>query len=257
MDTPDPALLDTIATKWFSAMANARGGASRVSVLFSGGLDSSLVAFSLREEAELQLVTVGAPGSTDLRAAEEGARLLGLPLVSRTVDRNDVDKILREDRTVLEHTTPVSRAVLVSTALALDCSNGAHIVCGQGADELFLGYAHFEHLTAQETTERRRSDLRQLLEEDWPRSVLLAHRRNKALASPYLDPKFLDFVKALPVERLMRGTERKPILRDLADKLGLPATLAHRPKKAFQYGSGIGRLLRSAHDTDPHSASVS
>ncbi|MCI4353510.1 MAG: asparagine synthase C-terminal domain-containing protein [Thermoplasmata archaeon] len=243
-----PSILEAIADRWRTAVDHSSAGERRISVLFSGGLDSSLVAFALRNLADLELVTVGVEGSADLAAAEEGARLLDSAWTSRIIDRNDVERILQEDRTELERTAPVSRAVLVSTALALEATGCGHVVCGQGADELFLGYAHFERLTPLEASERRRTDLEHLMQDDWPRSIRLADRRSKTLTSPFLDPDFFDFVRALPVDELAAGPERKATLRKLAENLGLPAKLVHRPKKAFQYGSGVDRLLRSLRD---------
>ena len=243
-ETPTP-LVHTIALSWRLAVQGARAGASRLSLLYSGGLDSSLVAFELRGMAEVELVTIGVAGSSDLIAAEEGARLLDMPWVGRTIDGGDVERVLRRDQVTLDQTSPVSRAVLVSTALALDAASCAHVLCGQGADELFLGYAHFEKLSPFAATERRRTDLEHLLGEDWPRSIQLAEGRGKTLSSPYLEPEFLNLVRALPVAQLREGEGRKPLLRDVAESLGLPERLVHRPKKAFQYGSGVDRLLRS------------
>ncbi len=239
-------LPEGMAAAWGRAINRTTGGDRPVSVLYSGGLDSSLVAWGVRDLAGVELVTVGVRDSPDLRAAREGARLLGLPWVGRTIDLLDIERILRAEEPALATVSPVSRAVLVGTALALDSANNEDVLCGQGADELFLGYAHFDHLSARDTIAQRKGDLDRLLLQDWPRSRAIATRRGRRLGSPFLDPPFLKLASGLSIDRLRSGPGRKPLLRELATALGLPPVLANRPKKAFQYGSGIARALRSS-----------
>jgi asparagine synthase (glutamine-hydrolysing) len=239
------AVVEGIASQWTAAVARTVGSKSHLSILFSGGLDSSLVAFGVQRMAEVELVTVGVEGSPDLVAAERGARVLGLPWVGKVVDRLDVDRVCRSEAQVLSPTEPSSRPVLIGLALALEGASNSRVLCGQGADELFLGYAHFEHLSAAETEKKRRADLDRLLLRDWPVSVLLAERRNRELGSPFLDPEFRNLIERVSFDQLRTGEGRKPLLRAVAARLGLPSELAVRPKKAFQYGSGIASLLRS------------
>jgi asparagine synthase (glutamine-hydrolysing) len=230
---------------WRDAFAKTVGAAGRLDVLYSGGLDSSLVAFEARESADVQLLTVGTVGSSDLLAAETGAKLLGMEWTCRTVDESDVERATVQYGEALAGSRPESLAVLVGLALALEAANCRPVLCGQGADELFLGYAHFEGLSAGAARRKRDQDLDRLLLDDWPRSIAIGRRQAKMLASPFLEPEFLAAVRRLSIEQLRAGPGRKPLLRELARARGLPAELVERPKKAFQYGSGIGRLLKS------------
>ena len=242
---PSSPYVVEVAARWRDAMIRAVGRSRRISVLYSGGLDSSLVAFGARALAEVELVTVGVRGSSDLLAAEHGARVLGLPWVHRTVDQADVEQILAAERGALQRARPGSRAVLVGIAFALQTASQSLVLCGQGADELFLGYAHFEGLSSADSEAKRQEDLDRLLQEDWPLSISLGVHVHRKLGSPFLDSDFMGYVRALPIGQLRAGGGRKPLLRQVATTLGVPPELAQRPKKAFQYGSGIERLLRS------------
>ncbi|MGA7860911.1 MAG: asparagine synthase-related protein [Thermoplasmata archaeon] len=244
MQQPSSRVAAEVASRWRDAMLRTVGSSRRISVLYSGGLDSSLVAVGARELAEVELVTVGVRGSHDLLAAEQGARVLGLTWVRRTVYRADIEQVLAAERRALSGVSPVSRAVLVGMALAMQTASQARVLCGQGADELFLGYAHFEGLSSVDLEMKRQADLDRLLQEDWPLSISLGDHVHRKLASPFLEPDFLSYARELSVDQLRAGRGRKPLLRQVAMALGVPPELAERPKKAFQYGSGIERLLR-------------
>jgi asparagine synthase (glutamine-hydrolysing) len=234
-----------VVTRWREALAHTVESSPRVSILFSGGLDSSLVANGARELTDVELVTVGTHGSPDLVSGEQAARVLELPWVHRTVSRADVERVFRSDADTLSKASRASRPVLIGTALALETSSHTRVLCGQGADELFLGYAHFSGLSGFDTERKREADLDRLVNLDWPLSCTLAERRQKDLRSPFLEPGFLNFARNLSVDRLQPEAGRKAVLRQAALALGLPESLAARPKKAFQYGSGIDRLVRT------------
>lgn len=234
-----------IARLWRDAVRRSVGSSGHVSVLFSGGLDSSLVARTARELAGLELVTVGVSGSHDLTAAEDGARELSLPWRPRTIGPPDVDRMWEAHRVEVEGVRPASRAVLIGLALAVETTNTVTVLCGQGADELFLGYAHFSGRAPGEVESRRAADLDKLRREDWPAIQSISGRLGKRIESPFLDHRLMSYVLQLPIGTLQAGGERKRLLRRVALDLGVPERLAARDKKAFQYGSGIERLVRA------------
>jgi asparagine synthase (glutamine-hydrolysing) len=51
---------------------------------------------------------------------------------------------------------------------------------------------------------------------------------------PMLDHEFVEWVTSLPVEWKFKGGTRKPILKKLAERLGIPPALVHRRKQGFQ-----------------------
>jgi asparagine synthase (glutamine-hydrolysing) len=237
-----------LADRWHGAVLRTVGNVPHLSVLFSGGVDSSLVAWSAAQLSEVELVTVGVPGSQDLLSAEAGARLLGLPWRHREVTPADLDRLLPEEDKLLGDASPGSRPVLLGLAFALETARRELVLCGQGADELFLGYRHFDGVSPAVVESRRRRDLDRLLREDWPLTSSIAERRGKRVASPFLDSEFLDYASSIPIELLSAGPNPKELLRQLARALGVPRELTERAKKAFQYGSGIERLLRAHGD---------
>ena len=218
--------------------------AGRVSLLFSGGLDSSLLAFRLRQRVPMELVTIGTTGSRDIQTARESAELLGLGWAPRIVRRDEIHSVRSRLAGTLAGMTPVAAAVAVSVSLAVEAASEARVLCGQGADELFLGYAHFEGLAEKATEARRALDWARLVGEEWPRAERHARSIGKELRSPYLDAAFRELVFGIPISRLLGFEGRKGLLRELARRWGVPEVIAARAKRAFQYGSGVSQHLR-------------
>jgi asparagine synthase (glutamine-hydrolysing) len=213
-------------------------------ILFSGGVDSALLAWELRARPRVILWTLGAEGSPDREAAEPAARKLGLPWNEIPIDPNVVATAERKFGAELKGSSPPIRSVLISLALAVDRAESPRLVCGQGADELFLGYAHFRGLDAKEASRRMEADLRQLRESDWPRTREIARRAGKELIAPYLGDEFEAAARQVPIELRLPGSAPKRFFREWAVHRGLPEELATRAKKAIQFGSGVDRIIR-------------
>lgn len=229
----------------------------QVSLLFSGGLDSALLALLLRRHVragalELELVTVGTAGALDLAQAERAASLLELPWAPHTVTPDEVRAAAKEVQTRAVHPreevsrlTGLSVEVQTGLFLAMQRASRTTVLCGQGADELFLGYAHFRPLPEARLQARYVEDLDRLQKDDLPLSTRLAASLGLELRAPYLDPAWKAVVDPIPLERRRARGVPKELLREVARSLGLPTSLADAPKKALQYGSGVHAALSS------------
>jgi asparagine synthase (glutamine-hydrolysing) len=248
-------IVGSLAAELRAALDRTLGRSPKVSLLFSGGLDSALLAHMLKDRAvggslDLELVTIGTAGASDLSAAERAAGLLGIPWKPNLVADADVRTALGEVR---ERGRPrdgplppeSGLALEVQTGLLLGLQRASHptVLCGQGADELFLGYAHFRPLAGARLEARYQQDLGRLLTDDLPWTLRMARSLGVELGTPYLDPGWRTRVEAIPLERRRVGGLPKALLREIAQKLGLPASLAAAPKKALQYGSGVHSVL--------------
>jgi asparagine synthase (glutamine-hydrolysing) len=137
------------------------------------------------------------------------------------------------------------RSLRLAIAIAIERAPDPTLLCGQGADELFLGYAHFRGLDPGAAEQRAAEDLQRLVNEDWPATQALAVRLGRRIEAPFLHPSFLDAANAIPLERRMPTESTKAFWRRWVVRRGLPEELAARPKKAIQYGSGVDRWLRT------------
>jgi len=226
------------------SLAPIRVASYPVGVLFSGGVDSSLLAWELRLRPSTVLLTMGRKGSADLTAGKAGAERIGLPWEGREVGETEVRAVALRFETELDGVPHLTRSVLVSLALAMEGATPSVLLCGQGADELFLGYAHYRGLGPLEAERRSREDLSRLHERDWPRTLEIARKVGKQLVAPYLSDRFESAALRIPINVRLPGDHPKRFFREWALERGVPPELVERPKKAVQYGSGVDPLVR-------------
>ncbi len=222
-----------------------------VGVAFSGGIDSSTMAFLSKKYANsVTLYTVGIEGSQDVEYAKEISKYLDLKWVHIKVDEKSVEEGLRDLAGLfgwIGERTPIIFSFQMPLFFVLKNSSEKNIVTGQGSDELFLGYHKFQ--------EKEIPNFDEIMNGLWKeirREKMIADYFDKELFFPFLDKKILDLAKEIPIEEKL-GNMEKQILRNAAKFLGLPDIVIKRRKKSAQYGSGIMKLIRKVakkHGTD-------
>lgn len=212
-------------------------------VLFSGGLDSSIIARLLSRYSDPKLYTVGIEGSYDLRTGQEAAAFLGLPWEGIIVDARDLLEAVKELVRTIPTTNPVTLSFELPLHLVASRVREVELFTGQGADELFAGYARYLNMDAEERKRHMDSDLMRLLDKGISYEREIAKRHGKRVHHPYLDEKVVEAVRELSADSLIQGSMRKTVLREVAALLDL-GDIITRPKKAAQYGSGIMKTLK-------------
>jgi len=213
-------------------------------VLFSGGVDSALLAWELRAVEGASLLTVGVAGSDDLEQASRVAPRFGLPWAGHVLEDAELTVVERTARPELVGVPGPRRGIFVALAAGFASAPPGPILCGQGIDELFFGYAHYRGLPIEAAHARSSADLERLIQDDWPRTGRIAALWGREMAAPYLDPAFVEAAEQVPVADRLPGTLGKEFFRRWATHRGLAEDLTQRPKRALQYGSGIDRWLR-------------
>lgn len=216
-------------------------------VLFSGGLDSSIIARMCSRRMNVTLYSVGTAGSHDLRASVVSASQLGLRLVSVVADEDEVldaANAVRKLLTERDGAEPsyIDVSIYAPVYFLMGFVKEEHVFSGQGADELFGGYRRYLRMEAGERAARMRQDASALISRGTLRDIWIAEEFGKKLHLPYLSPGIVAFAAALPEDSKIAGGVRKVVLRECATLLSVAAATSE--KKAMQYGSGFEKVIR-------------
>lgn len=218
---------------------------NRLALLFSGGLDSSVLAAVAAEFGNPTLYTVGVEGSHDLSVAEDTAASLDMPWVGLVMDETEIMSSIVLVSRLISTSNPISISFEIPLLRVSENAGEGLLMSGQGADELFGGYARYLKMSVSELKEGMNRDLRSLLEDGARNERHIAEYYDKRICHPFLHPRVIDAACAIPVDEHVRNGVRKAVLRDVALYLNL-GEIAAREKKAAQYGSGIMKAMKAA-----------
>jgi asparagine synthase (glutamine-hydrolysing) len=255
-------VLEEAVAKWMVADVE-------VGSFLSGGLDSSIVAAIAQKvlkqagKGPLKTFSVGTPGSPDLLAARAVADHIGSNHLEYAFSAQDLADNLSHVIYHLESADVdlVRSAIPTLFAARLAREHVKAVLTGEGADELFAGYAyHHEYV-----------DDPRALADELTRSLGTMHNINLQRVdrvtmaeslearTPFLDRELIDFAQSIPATLKLRRTDpdavestgattEKWILRKATADL-LPPDLIWRKKAQFDEGSGtvdaLGDALRT------------
>jgi asparagine synthase (glutamine-hydrolysing) len=238
------------------AITQQLGSSQNRGLLFSGGLDSSilLVLHSQLNTTPLSLIVSGTASSKDIQAASRAANALTHQLEIQNFTLNDVENSLPTIISAINSTDvlQVSLAIpLHFAAMRAQKLGVTTLISGQGADELFGGYARYERLVQNDELQlvsaEMQADLITLERVTLPCQQSMAKLHDIHFVAPFLAPDIVTYSQSIPLHYKIADTGsgiiRKRILRTLAKNLGLPEFIAKAPKRALQYGSGASRIL--------------
>ncbi len=217
-----------------------------VAALFSGGVDSSIIAKLVSENINSVCFAVGLDKSPVLKRASKAAEMLGLRLVSVIVEKETIQDYLEKARSVTEEENFVKLSIAIPELIGFEAVSKAgfrHAFMGQGADELFFGYDYFR----KDSSEERRKKALQDLEEQLSMEKNLAESAGVKLRYPFLEEGFVKEALGCSGKDNLKGADdllRKHILRNLALEIGIPKEIALERKKAMQYDSETAKELK-------------
>lgn len=217
---------------------------SSQAVMFSGGLDSGVLAAISKKYFTPILYTVGVEDSHDLSAGEQGAQEVGLPWIGITL----TDELIIEEcckALKLADLSPLELSFELPLQIVASRIEEQNILSGQGADELFGGYSRYSEMSADEAESSLKKDYDGLFTNTVIKENLIASAYQKTLWRPFLDAQVAETALSIPIsEKISNGVNKIP-LRNLAAELSL-SVISARGKKAAQYGSGIMKSLKSS-----------
>ncbi|MBW2648892.1 MAG: hypothetical protein JRC53_03605 [Deltaproteobacteria bacterium] len=210
-------------------------------ILFSGGLDSALVAaYSGKSKA----ISVGLESyGEDQYYAGEVARSINLEHYHKTVKIEEAIAVIPEVIKILESFDP-SIPNDVTAYLGLKCAKDIGIgsmMTGDGSDEIFAGYDFMLKI----------KDLEEYLALMYSAMRFSSNKIGETLGvdikQPFLDKEFMDFSRGIDLALKIREENGKTwgkwILRKAFEGV-LPQEILWQTKRPLEYGSGMTELRK-------------
>ena len=226
-------------------------------LLFSGGIDSTLIAFILKKlgykftcyTAALDDPDMEEP--KDLQSSKKVAKELNLDLKIIRIKLKDIEKHLKTIIPLIEDSNVVKAGVALTFYAACKQAkkDGCKVIfSGLGSEEIFAGYER--HKNSLNINKECVSGLLKMYERDTYRDDVITMHNNLELRVPFLDKSLIEYSLRVPASYKMNDSHKKVILRELAEKLKIKKEFAWRKKIAAQYGSkfdrGISKLTKKA-----------
>jgi len=262
---------EDLMTQWMAAFERAvisraqeaQDAKAQIGVLFSGGLDSSLICVVLQKNGiPFICYTAGYQDPTtkepeDIIEARKVAQHYGWRHKEVVLTIDELKPTVEETVVALENyrkglanpiTTSVGAVVVAAARLAYE-DGVTHLFGGLGSEEIFAGYRRHERARDidQDINEECWRGLHKMYERDLLRDCALAAHLSITVHTPFLDDDVVRLAMMLPGSAKLVGDDNKAVLRAMAVRLGLDERFAARPKRAAQYGSRFNKgILRLA-----------
>jgi len=238
-----------------SSMRKRTQDFDRIGIIFSGGIDSVIIAWLAKKMVrEVICYTGGVEGSSDIAFARKIAKRLNLKLRFNELTHNEVEEMIPEVINTIEHTNAgqVEVAIPVYAAVKLAHEDGIKVMfSGQAADELFGGYSWYSTIVRDGggyagLRHYMNEDIQLLYKETLEREDKITMAHSIEMREPFLDLRLIRLSMKIDLRLNVKGVSDafgKHVHRKLAQELGIPRDIAYRSKEAAQHGSGIHQVI--------------
>jgi asparagine synthase (glutamine-hydrolysing) len=227
-----------------NSVKNLVSGYQEIPIAFSGGIDSSILAYLSSKYSKPILFCFGFKNSYDVKNAQKNAMLLNLKLNAIYFDEIDLRKYLNKTVEILETEDNMALDLnlpFVILSEELQKRNYENIVLGQGSDELFAGYNR--HKKSVDLEGDLFQDIKNIDEANLKYNAKVFNYFGINISCPFLEKEVVELAINISTELKIKNGVNKYILRE-AFKNYLPKEIITQNKKALQYGSGIHKALR-------------
>ncbi|MBW2991085.1 asparagine synthase C-terminal domain-containing protein [Candidatus Woesearchaeota archaeon] len=221
-------------------------------ILFSGGVDSSLIALIAKKAGkDFICYTVGfqegeSKEPEDVVYARKAAKELGVEVRVKIINLEQAHELFKKTVKILgKQLNNVINAGVGGVELAcIEMAKNDNIkilFSGLGSEEIFAGYQR--HKEARDKQEECWRGLIVMSERDLLRDFAVASSQNITFSTPFLDKALVEFAMKIPDKFKIDNDRVKIILREAAESLGLKKEIAWRRKLAAQYGSRLDSAI--------------
>ena len=194
-------------------MAISHNKAKKFGVLFSGGIDSTIIAlFCKKLGLNFKCYTVGLKNSHDILAAEKAASELKLDLKTKTVGIDEFEETLKKVINIIKE-PDVTKAgvgsVVYSASLLAKKDKISALFSGLGSEELFTGYQRHELAFSDYQSVHKEcwNGLKKMWKRDIERDMLISKNLKTTLMLPFLDFNVIQIAMSIhPMHKISRDS---------------------------------------------------
>jgi len=221
----------------------------RFGILFSGGVDSSLIAKICKDNKKDFICYTsifeekGLKQAEDLEYAKKIAKKFGFKLKIVKANLKQTEKYIKEILKIIKEPNVVKVGVALPFYIAFEAAKKDRInimFSGLGSEELFAGYKR--HTKVTDINKECFNGLIAMYERDITRDLAIAKSKGIKLKIPYLDENIISYSLRIPAKMKFNGKNNKIAIRKVAEKLGL-GEFSWRKKRAAQYGSRFDKAI--------------
>jgi asparagine synthase (glutamine-hydrolysing) len=232
---------------------NMSNDINNLTVTFSGGIDSTLIAHYLKQAGNnVNLHCVGVEGSADFKYAKISAQALDLPLIIESFTEDQVKKAIDPVLYSIEEASPMNAGIAIPLYWVAKHAfeQGIQVIfSGNGSDELFGGYKKYlteYHVSGSKVKQTMFNDVTNLWSNNLERDTKTCNDLSIQLRLLFTYKNVINYGLKIPLNLKLpeNNSIRKLILRKLAKKIGFPEIIINRPKKAVQYSTGVSKMLK-------------
>ncbi|HZD39170.1 MAG TPA: asparagine synthase-related protein [Terriglobales bacterium] len=231
-------------------------GVEEAAVLFSGGVDSTLIAKAIHNRGlKVTGYCVGVRDAFDIQNALRSADEMGIELRTTYLTEEIVEEVLPAviEAIELNGMVQVEAAVPMYLAAKMASEDGHKIMfSGQAADELFGGYSWYAQVVAEQghlTLHKRMwEDIHNLYLDTLEREDRMTMAHSLELRCPFLDRDVIRTAMQISPHLKIKTPEdpmRKWVHREFALRQGVPKFIAYGEKVRAQDGSAVPAIIQS------------
>ena len=228
----------------FDAIKKRSG--NKIGLLFSGGVDSTVLALILKElEIDFTCFAIGIRRSKDVKVPIEIAEKYNLDLKTKyfTLEKieNTIENLIKIFQTDDFVTISVGSVIYDAAKLAKQHGH-TKVLTGLGSEEIFGGY--YRHKTSSNVNQECWNGMiNTLWKRDLQRDTTIAKNLHMQFSTPFLDKELIMAAMQIQGEQKVKDGLAKLPLRKIALEIGLENQYAMRKKIAAQYGSGFDKAI--------------
>jgi len=235
--------------KIFLEAIKKRIPSKKFGILFSGGIDSTIIALICKKfKLNFTCYTAAVKGigqAEDIVYAKKIAKKYNLKLKIKEIPLSEVKNYIKKVVPLIEDSNVVKVGIGLPFYVACQEAkkdNVKVIFSGLGSEEIFAGYERHKH--SLDVNKECVYGLMKLYERDTYRDDVITMNKNLELRLPFLDNELVTYALKIPSSYKLKNEKNKIILRQIAHELGLSMQFSQRKKRAAQYGSNFDKAIQ-------------